>query len=176
MKLTAYEKKVSIIFSVVFILMIVSSLVMLNGCGASEKNNDIKPEVVDATSDQAVSESAVEETATEGLESLEYDPAMSSMPGFPIIVFWDEPENYEDEVKLTCSQGELIKWNQKTGKTKDLGKTHAYKKDEDIYWSPMEGQSIKDSTTIIATRHKAAVYGKIEIYLSDKGTYKARKV
>ena len=53
---------------------------------------------------------------------------MSSMPGFPIIVFWDEPENYEDEVKLTCSQGELIKWNQKTGKTKDLGKTHAYKK------------------------------------------------
>lgn len=173
MKLTAYEKKVSITFGVAFILMIVSSLLMLNGCGASKA--DDKSDVVETASDQAASESAVEETATEGLESLEYDPAMSSMPGFPIIVFWDEPENYEDEVKLTCSQGELIKWNQKTGKTKDLGKTHAYKKDEDIYWSPMEGQSIKDSTTIIATRHKAAVYGKIE-NLSDKGTYKARKV
>lgn len=35
MKLTAYEKKVSVIFGVAFILMIVSALVTLNGCGAS---------------------------------------------------------------------------------------------------------------------------------------------
>jgi hypothetical protein len=48
-----------------------------------------------------------------GLESLEYDPAMSSMPGFPIIVFWDKPENYEDEVKLMSSQGELINLSDK---------------------------------------------------------------
>ena len=34
MKLTAYEKKVSIIFGVAFILMIVSSLLMLTGCGS----------------------------------------------------------------------------------------------------------------------------------------------
>ncbi len=34
MKLTAYEKKVSITFGVAFILMIVISLLMLNGCGS----------------------------------------------------------------------------------------------------------------------------------------------
>ena len=57
MKLTVYEKKVSILFGVMFILMIVSSLVMLNGCGASEVDN--KPDSVETVNEQAASGSAV---------------------------------------------------------------------------------------------------------------------
>ena len=61
MKLTAYEKKVSITFGVAFILMIVSSLLMLNGCGASEVDN--KPDSVETVNEQAASGSAVSEVA-----------------------------------------------------------------------------------------------------------------
>lgn len=63
-----YERKVSITFRIAFILMIVSSLVMLNGCGVSEAN-EIKTGVVDAASGSAVSEPAVTESDAGGYYS-----------------------------------------------------------------------------------------------------------
>ncbi len=141
-------------------------LLVISGCGQGE---------------MAIKEAPHEKSEVgeiEGIESMEYDPAISSTPGFPIIVFWNE-DNIGREVKLTCSQGELLNWNMKSGKTRNLGKTHDYKKDEDIYWSPLAGESMEDSTIISATSiedGEEVERGRIEVFLSDNGTYKAKTI
>ncbi len=64
MKMTSYEKRITITFGVACIVMILSSLVMLAGCGASEgpDKNNVTPGAESVTaSGQAVSEAAAEE-------------------------------------------------------------------------------------------------------------------
>ncbi len=124
-------------------------------CGSDEMDKRIVPIEEPSKPDNEVSDTIEESKSdTEEIDSIEYDPAMSSIPGYPIIAFWDEETNRDNKVKLKCSQGEFIKWDRKTGKTHGLGKTHTYRPDEDIYWSPLVDQSFKDSTTIIATSIK----------------------
>ncbi len=56
MKLTAYEKKVSVIFGVAFILMIVSALVTMNGCGANTSHTTTDAEEVSEVKEVTVPE------------------------------------------------------------------------------------------------------------------------
>ncbi len=105
MKLTAYEKKVSFIFGVAFILMIVSSLLMLNGCGAGEADNN-KSEVTDATEKTAVSGEALSvvsdqeksESAIEQVSPPEEYFCKQDVGEFTVYVYPEDARKIDDEL------------------------------------------------------------------------------
>lgn len=115
----------------------------------------------------------------QGVEVLmeQYSPLISSAPGIPFSIQYKESI---DEMKIEVNKGNIILWHKDDGIVENKGKIYEGKKEDIIYWSPLENQKLVDENTEILIKiikDKNIVEEKqVSIKLIDekKGIYSAK--
>lgn len=115
----------------------------------------------------------------QGVEVLmeQYSPLISSAPGIPFSIQYKESI---DEMKIEVNKGNIILWHKDDGVVENKGKIYEGKKEDIIYWSPLENQKLVDENTEISIKvikDKNIVEEKqVSIKLIDekKGIYSAK--
>lgn len=96
----------------------------------------------DAGMGMILPENQIEVKIAAGIEK--YHPTMSSVPGLPFNAAFEEKEGKKYKLQWQVSAGELLLWNKKTGKIKNLGKSAATD-NEIVYWSPLSEKALTNS-------------------------------
>ncbi len=66
-----------------------------------------------------------------------YSPHMSCVPGLPFKIELNNVNNLIDELLITTDTGEILTWNQETGKVKTKGKMTSLNSTNTLYWTPV---------------------------------------
>lgn len=112
-----------------------------------------------------------------------YDPLMSSVPGYPMIVSNDNSnvsgQSGKNLVRIIVDKGNLISWDKNTGKINELGQKGLFEPDDNVFWSPLDDGILCKSARIIVDlledKNKIATSGII-IEEQEPGIYTAEKI
>ncbi len=75
-----------------------------------------------------------------------YNPLMSSVPGLPFKIELNNVKNSIDEILITTDNGEILTWNQETGKVQSKGKKTSLNDTNILYWTPNFEKKENDTT------------------------------
>lgn len=112
-----------------------------------------------------------------------YDPLMSSVPGYPMIVSSASSNGFGQSernlIRIKVNNGNLISWDKNTGKTTEIGKEGLFESGDNVFWSPLNDGILCESAKIIVDlledKNKIAT-SEIIIEEQESGIYTAEKI
>ena len=134
---------------------------------------------VDASYEQTMKKTEIREGETVNMGI--YNPALSSVPGYPITISYKDTNDdcSNEKINIEVDGGDLVTWDISTGIVNNIGKSGEFDLGDSIYWSALENDRTCSSATITIqyiVQDEVIETRRIRIVEMEDGTYMAEGI